>query len=505
MPRPDGTSGAWSADRGECWLSDCEDPFWGRPGRKKPDLPDHFRRTEIEAQHVTHAQPKSVFQIGGAGAVGTGSLRGMPHLHRLAEAGFSIWPFDDPGWPLVLEIYPRLLTGAVRKSDPVARRAYLSEGFPEIGSELRALAASTEDALDAAVSAVVMARHLEKIEALRPAADEVIRREGRIWWPGMEEPGALKRAGKAVGPDSPEERENEVRGTEEPQHPAISRSSEPSVHKAMWRQLMRLLQQVDSPRPPFPPTLIYNENSMLWLIMDWLVKHPSSASPIRLLDQARWFAEARLPSAFLPRHRGDPLAESHTCADAVAGHIAIGNDGNKAGVKLQANAHQLSVIEGKMSSPLSTGVTRARYFDQAARNVACIAQVLKCGKQPPGEFSILSFHVMAPQEQIESGIFGDLVTIESIRDKVDRRVAEYRGDRDEWREQWFLPTLDRIIIGLVSWESIIGHVFQRDEEAGEVIEILSPMPGVQLTSTITTASQGRVASATGEWYPGSKY
>lgn len=175
------------ADRGERWLSDCEDPFWGRPGRKKPDLPDHFRRTEIEAQHVTHAQPKSVFQIGGAGAVGTGSLRGMPHLHRLAEAGFSIWPFDDPGWPLVLEIYPRLLTGAVRKSDPVARRAYLSEGFPEIGSELRALAASTEDALDAAVSAVVMARHLEKIEALRPAADEVIRREGRIWWPGMEE------------------------------------------------------------------------------------------------------------------------------------------------------------------------------------------------------------------------------------------------------------------------------------------------------------------------------
>src|SRR6202012_1913196 len=36
---------------------------------------------------------KSPFQIGGSGSVGTGSLRAMPALLRLREAGFRVWPF----------------------------------------------------------------------------------------------------------------------------------------------------------------------------------------------------------------------------------------------------------------------------------------------------------------------------------------------------------------------------------------------------------------------------
>jgi hypothetical protein len=57
---------------------------------------------------------KSIFQIGGAGAVGTGSVRGMPHLLTLAKNGFGIWPFSE-GWPRVVEIYPRALTGPLNK------------------------------------------------------------------------------------------------------------------------------------------------------------------------------------------------------------------------------------------------------------------------------------------------------------------------------------------------------------------------------------------------------
>ena len=56
-----------------------------------------------------------MFQIGGAGAVGTGSIRGMPHLLTLADSGFTIWPFVSGGLPTVVEIYPRALTGPVNK------------------------------------------------------------------------------------------------------------------------------------------------------------------------------------------------------------------------------------------------------------------------------------------------------------------------------------------------------------------------------------------------------
>src|SRR5690606_29646039 len=85
----------WAAMHGglaERWLQSCEPPFWGRPGKPKCGEHPHFRRTEQDYRSRGH-QAKSVFQIGGAGAVGTGSLRGMPVLHRLRRAGFTVWPF----------------------------------------------------------------------------------------------------------------------------------------------------------------------------------------------------------------------------------------------------------------------------------------------------------------------------------------------------------------------------------------------------------------------------
>jgi len=174
------------AEHGEDWLAECEPPFWGRPGKRRSDLPeeDHYRCTELRAGKAEGASPKSVFQIGGAGAVGTGSIRGMPHLANLAAEGFSIWPFHEIRIPTVIEIYPRLLTGPVNRSDFCERRAHLAaECSPEIGGGLACKAASSEDAFDAAVSAVVMSRHIDEIAALTRFEDQVELIEGAIWWP----------------------------------------------------------------------------------------------------------------------------------------------------------------------------------------------------------------------------------------------------------------------------------------------------------------------------------
>jgi ketosteroid isomerase-like protein len=178
---------ALAAEEAERWLAECAPPFWGRPGRRKPNLPSHFRLTDRAAPATANIQPKSPFQIGGAGAVGTGSLRGMPLLHRLRAAGFAIWPFDGPAYPLVVEVYPRLLTGPVVKSSVSARQTYLATRCPDLSDALRALATSTEDAFDAAVSASVMALHLTDLIALPPVANDVLLREGIIWSPSWRE------------------------------------------------------------------------------------------------------------------------------------------------------------------------------------------------------------------------------------------------------------------------------------------------------------------------------
>jgi hypothetical protein len=179
----------WSAVRthGETWLQRCEAPFWGRAGRPRP-VPSAaepwLRVTEQVCPRVAGIGPKSVFQIGGAGAVGTGSLRGMAALDELRRAGFAIWPFDEPRLPLVVEIYPRILTGAVAKSRPSARRAYLCAQPGSMSGELWAPAIGSEDAFDAALSAVAMDRAVGELTALSPAQDPMTRVEGAIWYPG---------------------------------------------------------------------------------------------------------------------------------------------------------------------------------------------------------------------------------------------------------------------------------------------------------------------------------
>ena len=127
--------------------------------------------------------PKSVFQIGGAGAVGTGSIRGMPHLAALRAQGFSVWPFHQVQAPRVIEIYPRLLTGPVKKANLDARHKYLARHFHEIDDALACKAASSEDAFDAAVSALVMGRHMDEISTLTKSQDPTELIEGQIWWP----------------------------------------------------------------------------------------------------------------------------------------------------------------------------------------------------------------------------------------------------------------------------------------------------------------------------------
>jgi hypothetical protein len=170
------------AEHGEEWLADCRPPFWGKAGDRRPRLEAHLRRTEAGAV-VGGVRAKSTFQIRGAGTVGTGSIRGMPFLCDLQQAGFSIWPFDAPSNWTVIELYPRLCTGPVRKGDAVARAEYLGQSGWALSPEQEDAAITSEDAFDAAVSALCMDEHVVELQALPPLSNELDRLEGRIWDP----------------------------------------------------------------------------------------------------------------------------------------------------------------------------------------------------------------------------------------------------------------------------------------------------------------------------------
>src|ERR1700733_5069245 len=174
--------------------------FWGRPGvghkgKRPAEFSGEFlhrmlRATDIDCKiaalipeaerqaRVRGITPKSVFQIGGSGSVGTASLRGFAVLLRLREAGFRVWPFDRPklvgaaARPLVVEMYTRLNTGAVRKSYAEARAAYLLKkrredvAYTALSRGVMQKARGGEDAFDALVSTMVMAERRDTFARL---------------------------------------------------------------------------------------------------------------------------------------------------------------------------------------------------------------------------------------------------------------------------------------------------------------------------------------------------
>jgi hypothetical protein len=213
-----------AAGQGERWLKrEAEDVarderFWGAP-HKRPEqlsganLHRGMRLTDWdnkidpsreggEAERAARLAkmrgitPKSPFQIGGSGTVGTGSLRAMPVLLRLHEAGFRVWPYESASFgarprPLLVEMYTRLMTGPVAKSNPAARKLYLATRrksdplyAPLTRSVLRK-AEGSEDAFDALVSTLEMVRHAGDLPTLRATRNPTLRLEGETWRPGI--------------------------------------------------------------------------------------------------------------------------------------------------------------------------------------------------------------------------------------------------------------------------------------------------------------------------------
>jgi hypothetical protein len=206
----------------EQWLAhECDEiardeRFWGKP-HKRPEqfcgagyrrmfrfadydnkIAQALRGGDAErAAKMRGITPKSPFQIGGSGSVGTGSLRAMTMLERLHDAGFRIWPLEASAIdakrprPLLVEMYTRLMTGAVAKSNPEARKRYLSAKrktdalYALLGRAVVTKAQGSEDAFDALVSVIEMARHADGFGKLKATRDPELRREGLTWRPGV--------------------------------------------------------------------------------------------------------------------------------------------------------------------------------------------------------------------------------------------------------------------------------------------------------------------------------
>ncbi|MGA2990722.1 MAG: hypothetical protein ABSD88_09625 [Candidatus Korobacteraceae bacterium] len=239
-------------------------------------------------------------------------------------------------------------------------------------------------------------------------------------------------------------------------------------------EVQRIFESITAEGACIPGTLLYNEGWLLRLVLAAGSKG-TDCLPFRFEPTARWFSEALLYSAFLPRFRGDPLAESLTHADGVVGQFLF-DAATKAGLVLEPKCSQFVVCEAKVFSGLSAGVKRALFFDQAARNVGCMAETLcRTGRRtgrPISLYKSLGFFVLAPESQIKAGVFSGQMTKDGIRDRLRQRIQMYDGQQpkfielQKWLDEWALPLVDRMELSCCSWESVIDQVSVTHPEYG---------------------------------------
>jgi len=223
------------------------------------------------------------------------------------------------------------------------------------------------------------------------------------------------------------------------------------------QRVSELLARCGSDAAVLPPTALYSEGWLLGLVLDRFDRKRDFAHELSFLPEARWYSEALIAPPFLAEWRGDHRAETFTHADGLIGHFAI-RPGERGEAKLLPNARQATLVEATLGSGLSPGVKNASTYDQAARNVACLAHMLAEAQLSPKSMERLGFYVLAPQRQIQAGVFGDSVGKLSIHSKVEARVAQYGGSRDAWFRDAFEPLLEHVEMGLLSWESILDLI-----------------------------------------------
>ena len=230
--------------------------------------------------------------------------------------------------------------------------------------------------------------------------------------------------------------------------------------------LSELISSFDPENPNFRPTELYNESWFVKLMLRQASTIDDEEFSLGFLPRSTWFSEDLLPTAFKARFQGDPLSESRTNADGVIGQIQIGRKA-KADLELEPDATQFTVIEAKIRAPLSSGTTHAIYFDQAARNVACMAEVMARARIDPSSLKRLEFIVLAPRYSIEKGTFSEEMKQSSIRSKVKRRISAYDDQFDGWYANHFEPAMERIHLHSLSWESAIEWIGGKKPEVAE--------------------------------------
>lgn len=180
------------------------------------------------------------------------------------------------------------------------------------------------------------------------------------------------------------------------------------------QNIIDIINSIDSEFPNINPTLIYNEGWMTRLLVRQSLKEKIKLKSLNFGDISNWTSEALISSPFIKakKHR-----EGYTHANIALGDFNVTYE-NRGEIIIPDNAKIFGIIEAKMGSDLSKKTANTINYNQASRNLACIASKTYNKKECSIFFSVVAPEVKLKKYKIDIQI--DLKTmIEEIKGRFN--------------------------------------------------------------------------------------
>lgn len=215
-------------------------------------------------------------------------------------------------------------------------------------------------------------------------------------------------------------------------------------------EILEIIKSIETTKANVNPTQIYNEGWMIRLLVFYSKQENIKLKEIDFSLTNNWTSEALLSSPFL---KVSKIREGYTHTDIALGDFEV-NYKDRGQIIVNSDAKQFGVIEAKMKSPLSKGTSNADDYNQASRNITCIAHNtnINCNT---------FFYVALPETKLQkknrAGFsISDFIKKDEIKRQIKIRLSHYISNNiDEINGVDIIEKVEKCTVGIITYEEWI--------------------------------------------------
>lgn len=213
-------------------------------------------------------------------------------------------------------------------------------------------------------------------------------------------------------------------------------------------KIINIIQSIENAQPNVNPTVIYNEGWMIRLLVLSSIQEKVKFDSIDFSSIFNWTSESLISSPFINAKK---YREGYTHADIAIGDFKV-DYSNRGEIEILTDAKHLGIIEAKMGSNLSQGTTHVLDYNQASRNLVCIASNT-INKPVCKTF----FYVVAPASKIKDHEIVAQIELDAVKKQVNQRFELHKSETDIYSlNEQIIAKIENCVIKAISYEEWIN-------------------------------------------------